>query len=368
MRSVRSKVCGIPMPLGVALPEQLFLPDFYMQYDALLLRLEIASMLNAKQDLSENVKLHVIIENGVQCPSPRVCLSAGEAGYLYDRMKGSAFHILVFGSDLQGPVRQELLASPKNLSDGFYAKFGGRKVFNIVRMTKHVPFEMKAHLMKPGMSDLKNAATVVYDDRPPDEDAHYTFTIDYSKRAVVVTRPDLRAGMSIFPSKVAQCLSTSNPSGRTSPSPPASGSSPASPPLAVFTVHNGDFMGKWEYYMPWSLIGGLLMLALNVMLYNISISMNAGYSCGAEVLGCIGTGLFMNAPFSVRSVARGANGNSVRVRVHHVRPGRRDCPCPSNGQSDILELVAERDPQEHPCGEQGGGAGVNQWSGVNIAV
>ncbi len=70
-------------------------------------------------------------------------------------------------------------------------------------------------------------------------------------------------------------------------------------PLVVFTMLNGVFMGKWGYYMPWFLVGGLLMLASNVMLYNISISTNAGYIFGAEVLGGIGTGLFVNAPFSV---------------------------------------------------------------------
>ncbi len=206
-RSVRGKVSGIPMPPGVELPEHLFLPDFYMRYGAFLLGLDIAygpSMLNAKQDLSEGVKRPVIVENGVRCPSPRVCFNAGEAGYLYDKMKGSAiFHILVFGSDLQGPVRQELLAFSKNLPDGFYGKFGGREVFNIILVTKCMPFEMEARLVDPGMSALKDAATVVYDDRPPDEDAHYTFGIDHSKGAVVVTRPDLWVGMSIFPSEAA---------------------------------------------------------------------------------------------------------------------------------------------------------------------
>ena len=98
-----------------------------MWYGAFLLGLDIAygaTMLNAKQGLSENVKRSVIVENGVRCPS--FCFGAGEAGYIYDKMKGSAiFHILVFGSDLQRRVRQELLAFSKNLSDGFYAKFSG---------------------------------------------------------------------------------------------------------------------------------------------------------------------------------------------------------------------------------------------------
>lgn len=70
-------------------------------------------------------------------------------------------------------------------------------------------------------------------------------------------------------------------------------------PLVVFTLLNGVLMGKLGYYMPWFLVGGVLMLISNVMLYNISLSTNAGYIFGAEVLGGIGTGMFVNAPFSV---------------------------------------------------------------------
>ena len=105
-------------------------------------------MLNASQDLSSNVKLPVIVENGVRRTSPHLCFSTGEAGYLYDKMKGSAiFHILVLGSCLQGLCPRGAACISKNLSDGFYAKFGGCKVLNIVLMTKRMPFEMKAHLM-----------------------------------------------------------------------------------------------------------------------------------------------------------------------------------------------------------------------------
>ena len=43
----------------------------------------------------------------------------------------------------------------KNLSDSLYAKFGGREVFNIVLVTKSMPFETKAQLMEPGMSAFK---------------------------------------------------------------------------------------------------------------------------------------------------------------------------------------------------------------------
>ena len=70
-------------------------------------------------------------------------------------------------------------------------------------------------------------------------------------------------------------------------------------PLVVFTMLNGVFMGKLGYYMPWFLVGGVLMLVSNIMLYEISSSTSTGYVYGAEVVGGIGTGLFVNAPFSV---------------------------------------------------------------------
>ena len=70
-------------------------------------------------------------------------------------------------------------------------------------------------------------------------------------------------------------------------------------PLVVFTMLNGVLMGRLGYYMPWFLVGGVLMLVSNVMLYTITLDTNAGFVFGAEVLGGIGTGLFVNAPFSV---------------------------------------------------------------------
>ena len=70
-------------------------------------------------------------------------------------------------------------------------------------------------------------------------------------------------------------------------------------PLVVFTMLNGVLMGRLGYYMPWFLVGGVLMLVSNVMLYTITLTTNAGFIFGAEVLGGIGTGLYVNAPFSV---------------------------------------------------------------------
>jgi len=147
----------------------------------------------------------VTVENGVRCPNPRICFSEGEAGYLYDKMKGSAlFHILVFGSDLRGPIMEGLKAFSAALERGFYAKFGKKEVFNVVLVTKAFPFEVEERMADPQLSGLKEVATVVFDDRPPDEDAHYVWGIDHKKGAVVVVRPDLWVGMSAFPKEAPE--------------------------------------------------------------------------------------------------------------------------------------------------------------------
>ena len=206
-RSIRGKVSGIQTPPGVELPEHLFLADFYTRYGAFLLGLDVAygaSMINVKQETHESQR-PVTVENGVRCPSPRVCLSEGDAGYLYDKMKGSAlFYILVFASDILGPVREGLKHFSASLSEGFYGRYGGPEVFYIVIVTKCLPFEIEERLADSGFHTLRETATTVYDDRPPDEDAHYTWGVDHAKGAIVVVRSDLWVGMSAFPGETAE--------------------------------------------------------------------------------------------------------------------------------------------------------------------
>ena len=206
-RSVRGKASGIKMPPGVKLPGHLFLPDFYMRFGTFLLGMDVAygaSLLNVKQEANDGQR-PVTVGNGVRCPSPRVCFSEGESGYLYDKMKGSAlFHILVFASDIQGPVREALKQFSASLSDGFYNQYGGREVFNILLITKCLPFETAERMADPELRALGDVATMMFDDRPPDEDAHYTWGVDHAKGAVVVVRPDLWVGMSAFPSMTAE--------------------------------------------------------------------------------------------------------------------------------------------------------------------
>ena len=70
-------------------------------------------------------------------------------------------------------------------------------------------------------------------------------------------------------------------------------------PLVAGTMANGATMEKLRYYMPWFLVGGLLVIASNGMLYHITLSTNTGFIYGALVIGGLGTGFFVNAPFAI---------------------------------------------------------------------
>lgn len=158
----------------------------------------------------------VSILNGVRAPDPRVCFRSDRMGHLYDAMPGvSKFHILIFISDLQGPVRQGLgqLSKAGFGPGGFFERFGGRERFNVVLVAKVLPplptsssrrvDETEEILRGSEMEDLRGeVATVVYDDRQPDEDAHYWYGVNHARGAVVVVRPDLVVGMSAWPEDV----------------------------------------------------------------------------------------------------------------------------------------------------------------------
>ncbi|KAL4996293.1 hypothetical protein BDV10DRAFT_195996 [Aspergillus recurvatus] len=147
------------------------------------------------------------LRNGVRAPSPRICFATGKNGYLYDELTGvSRFHILVFTSDLRGPIRNALAAFSRQAfhdSSGFYSQFGGAGPFNIILITKAQPWETGVLLGPRDNNDdlrgLRKNATVLYDNRVPDENAHYLYGINHARGAVVVVRPDLAVGVSVFP-------------------------------------------------------------------------------------------------------------------------------------------------------------------------
>ncbi|TRX93220.1 hypothetical protein FHL15_005799 [Xylaria flabelliformis] len=156
-----------------------------------------------RPELTESMTRPISVKPGVRAPNPRVCFATGNTGYLYDRLKqgGAArFHILVFGSHLRGQQIQHSLRSFIDVlraPQGFYQRFGGATMFNILLITKLLPFELKT--LPPTLVNLVDMlggeGEVLYDDRPPDDDAHTTYGINHAKGGIAVIRPDLWVGM-----------------------------------------------------------------------------------------------------------------------------------------------------------------------------
>jgi hypothetical protein len=70
-------------------------------------------------------------------------------------------------------------------------------------------------------------------------------------------------------------------------------------PLVFATMLNGAFMEKFKYYLPWFLVGGTLIIISNAMLFYITLTVSTAYIYAALVLGGLGTGFFVNAPFAI---------------------------------------------------------------------
>ena len=144
----------------------------------------------------------ITVESGRRAPNPRIGSDEGTTGYLYDTMMGvKRFHILIFGSDLRGPVRERIARFSQQAlgPEGFFTKHGGAKMFNVLLILKALPFEKDQLLHGDELRNLRNSATVVYDDRAPDEDAAYWYGINHARGAVVAVRPDLVVGTSCWP-------------------------------------------------------------------------------------------------------------------------------------------------------------------------
>lgn len=189
-----------PASDGTAEGDLKFLGTFFGTQDKFLLGLD-APYAQSVINPGNIAKRAVSVKNGVRAPNPRICFGIDTTGYLYDKMTGaSTFHILAFGSNLQDPVRNALAKFSAALGPGgFYTRFGGREIFNLVLVTKRLPYEAEPILELDHLKNLRNVATVLYDDRAPDEDAHYWYGVNHAEGAVVIVRPDLWVGMSTVP-------------------------------------------------------------------------------------------------------------------------------------------------------------------------
>ena len=61
-----------------------------------------------------------------------------------------------------------------------------------------MPVEAANALQGQDLKEVRELANILYDDRAPDENAHTCFEVDHGKGAVVVVRPDLWVGTSVF--------------------------------------------------------------------------------------------------------------------------------------------------------------------------
>ncbi|RDW68754.1 uncharacterized protein DSM5745_08514 [Aspergillus mulundensis] len=189
--------------------EKQFMAAFYKQNVGFLMGLDFPVVESAiTRPDPETRPLNV--RNGARAPNPRVCFDVERTGYLYDKMTGvTRFHILIFASDLQGPVRERLAAFSRKAfrSDGFFNAYGGPDRFNVLLVTKALPFQA-TDLLAPqlgqddALKNIRDHATLIYDDRPPDADAHYWYGVNHARGAVAVVRPDLSIGVSVWPEEV----------------------------------------------------------------------------------------------------------------------------------------------------------------------
>ncbi|MCJ1253708.1 hypothetical protein MMC24_001520 [Lignoscripta atroalba] len=182
-----------------------FVAQFFAQYGPFLLGIDSAyghSVINPRRLKEAKSGSHpTVVKNGVRAPNPRVCFSDEKTGYLYDKMAGAAiFNLVVFASDILGPVRNHLAAFSAALtsSNGFFRRFGGSSRFRIILVVKCLPFELPSRLVGAEFSNLRQLAEITFDDRAPDEDAHTCYSINHARGAVVVVRPDLWVGTSAF--------------------------------------------------------------------------------------------------------------------------------------------------------------------------
>ena len=179
-----------------------FLQEFFGANGLFLLGLDVGHGNNVVSPLPvANSPAAIAPRNGVRAPNPRLCFGQERTGYLYDALTGAAMlHIVLFASDLQGPVREALkiFTSALGSPNSFFQRYGGKRLFNLVLVTKCWTHEAAPLLESDEFALLRDNATILYDDRAPDEDAHTCYGIDHAKGAAVFVRPDLWVGTSAW--------------------------------------------------------------------------------------------------------------------------------------------------------------------------
>jgi hypothetical protein len=114
--------------------------------------------------------------------------------------------------------------------------------------------------------------------------------------------------------------------------------------MVVFNPVNGVAMSALGYYMPWYLLGGMLVIVGGVLLKITKLSTSVAQIYGALVVGGIGTGVFSQASFSVAQSLVPVKEIPTGCRVHYLRAGRRLGYRPGRGEHGLSE---PRDYQDH---------------------
>lgn len=179
-----------------------FLRDFFSTNGQFILGVDAPYDCNAISPAASSIKGAVTPRNGVRAPNPRLCFSVASTGYLYDALTGAdIIHLVIFASDLRGPVRKSLtrLSSELTSPHAFFHTYGARTRFNPVLVCKGLPSEVALILdVDEQLAGLKQNCKILYDDRAPDEDAHTCYEVSHARGAIVVVRPDLWIGTSCF--------------------------------------------------------------------------------------------------------------------------------------------------------------------------
>lgn len=196
-------------------PDKRFLAAFFGKEAAFLLGIDFEmghNVLNPPRDPSRALALRdtaptraTTVRWGVRAPNPRIMLNRKQSGYLYDLFGGAGrFNIVIFASDLQGPIASGVSTLVKHLSspNSFFAKHGGEKTFHLVLVTTLPSLDLDDLLEKGGegadaVSTLRSKCVVAFDDQLPGRDAHVVYGVDHAKGAVAIVRPDLWTGISV---------------------------------------------------------------------------------------------------------------------------------------------------------------------------
>lgn len=158
----------------------------------------------AQYALSRSVKEATEVRWGVRTPNPRVTLDQNRVGYLYDAC-GTAgqFSIIVFGSDMQGPVAKSLKAFNDHIQrpESFFQRFKESNLFKLVLVTKFLPLDFEEYFAEhpEELKYLRENSTHTWDDQLPKKDAHGTFGVNHARGAVVIVRPDMWTGITVLP-------------------------------------------------------------------------------------------------------------------------------------------------------------------------